>query len=63
MDGKSKQPKRYEDEGVARTPGRPITRKIDPVHATADEIARAIFAAAPPPDPSRRIIKNPKSRE
>ena len=28
MDGKSKQPKRHEDEGVARPPGRPITRKM-----------------------------------
>ena len=34
--------------------GRPIIRKIE-IDATAEEIARAIFAAAKPPDPSRRI--------
>ena len=34
--------------------GRPITRKIE-IHATAEEIARAMFAAAKPPDPSKRI--------
>ena len=33
--------------------GRPITRKIE-IHATAEEIARAMFAAAKPPDPSKR---------
>ncbi len=36
--------------------GRPITRKIE-IDATAEQIARAIFAAAKPPDPSRRIPK------
>ena len=34
--------------------GRPITRRIE-IHATAEQIAKAIFAAAKPPDPSKRI--------
>ena len=38
----------------SKRPGRPITRKIE-IHATAEEIARAMFAAAKPPDPSKRI--------
>ena len=33
--------------------GRPITRKTE-IHASAKEIARAIFAAAKPPGPSKR---------
>ena len=33
---------------------RPITRKIE-IHATAEQIAKAIFSAAKPPDPSKRI--------
>ncbi len=45
---KGKEPK------AKRGPGRPITRKIE-IHATAEEIARAMFAAAKPPDPSKRI--------
>ena len=45
---KEKEPK------AKRGPGRPITRKIE-IHATAEEIARAMFAAAKPPDPSKRI--------
>ena len=36
--------------------GRPITRKIE-IHATAEEIARAMFAAAKPPNPSKRTKK------
>ena len=39
--------------------GRPITRKVE-IHATAEEIARAMFAAAKPPDPSKRIAKRPR---
>ncbi len=39
--------------------GRPITRKVE-IHATAEEIAKAIFAAAKPPDPSKRIVKRQK---
>ena len=38
--------------------GRPITRKVE-IHATAEEIAKAMFAAADPPDPSKRIVKRP----
>ena len=34
--------------------GRPITRRIE-IDATAEQIAKAIFAAAKPPDPSLRI--------
>ena len=52
-----------ENEGVStmkRKPGRPITRRIE-IHATAEQIAKAIFLAAKPPDPSRRIVKRPKS--
>ncbi len=39
--------------------GRPITRRIE-IHATADQIANAIFAAANTPDPSKRITKRQK---
>ena len=39
--------------------GRPITRRIE-IHATAEQIAKAIFRNAKPPDPSKRIIKKPK---
>ena len=39
--------------------GRPITRKIE-IHATAEEIAQVMFAAADPPDPSKRIVKRPR---
>ena len=38
----------------AGNPGRPITRTVE-IHATAEQIAKAIFAAAKPPDPSTRI--------
>ena len=39
--------------------GRPITRKVE-IHATAEQIAKAIFAAAKQPDPSKRIVKRRK---
>ena len=39
--------------------GRPITRKVE-IHATAEEIAKAMFAAVDPPDPSKRIVKRPR---
>ena len=39
--------------------GRPITRRIE-IQATAEQIAKAIFRAAKPPDPSKRIVKSPK---
>ena len=39
--------------------GRPITRKIE-IHASAEQIAKAIFKNAKPPDPSKRIIKKPR---
>ena len=39
--------------------GRPITRKIE-IHATAEQIAKAIFNNAKPPDPTKRIIKKPR---
>ena len=42
--------------------GRPITRKIE-IHATAEEIAQAMFAAAKPPDPSKRIIERPQNKK
>ena len=46
-------------EKVARkAKGRPITRKVK-IHATAEQIAKAIFAAATPPDPNKRIIRKP----
>ena len=41
-------------------PGRPITRKVK-IDDTAEEIARSIFRAAKPPDPSKRQIKQPRS--
>ena len=43
-----------------RPRGRPITRKIE-IQATADQIADAIFAAAKPPDPGKRLVKKKKS--
>lgn len=42
--------------------GRPITRKVE-IHGTAEEIAKAIFAAAKPPDPSKHIAKRPRPRQ
>ena len=51
--GYSKEPKK------PKRPGRPITRKVE-IHATAEEIAKAMFAAADPPDPSKRIVKRPR---
>ena len=42
--------------------GRPINRSIE-IHATAEQIAKAIFAAAKPPDPSKRIGKHQKNRK
>ena len=39
--------------------GRPITRRVE-IHATAEQIAKAIFKNAKPPDPSKRIIKKPR---
>ena len=39
--------------------GRPITRRIE-INATAEQIAKAIFHAAKPPDPSKRIPKKRK---
>ncbi|MCY4585575.1 MAG: hypothetical protein OXB98_06000 [Bryobacterales bacterium] len=39
--------------------GRPITRRID-INATAEQIAKAIFRAAKPPDPSKRIPRTRK---
>ena len=37
-------------------PGHPITRQIK-IYASAEQIAKSIFAAAKPPDPSKRIVK------
>ena len=42
--------------------GRPITRKIE-IHATAEQIAKAIFRAAKPPDPSKRIPRKRKVKD
>ena len=39
---------------------RPIMRWIE-IHATAEQIAKAIFRAAKPPDPRKMIVKRPKS--
>ncbi len=39
--------------------GRPITRKIES-HATSEKIDKAIFAAAKPPDPCKRIPRKRK---
>ena len=44
---------------MSKKKGRPITRRIE-IHATAEQIAKAIFRNAKPPDPSKRIIKRPK---
>ena len=43
----------------AKKRGRPITRTVE-IHATAEQIAKAIFAAAKPPDPSTRIPRKRK---
>ena len=48
-----------ERKTLKRGPGRPITRRIE-IHATAEQIAKAMFAAAKPPDPSERIMKRSK---
>ena len=37
----------------------PITRRVE-IHATAEQIAKAIFKNAKPTDHSKRIIKKPK---
>ena len=39
--------------------GRPIVRRIE-IRATAEQIAKSIFANAKTPDPSKRIVKRPK---
>ena len=39
--------------------GRPVTREIK-LDATPEQVAKAVFAAAKPPDPSKRKIKRPK---
>ena len=39
--------------------GRPITRRVE-IHATAEQIAQAIFRNAKPPDLSKRIVKKPR---
>ena len=39
--------------------GRPITRRVE-IHASAEQIAKAIFKNAKPSDPSKRIIKKPR---
>ena len=39
--------------------GRPITRLIE-INATAAQIAKAIFSAAKPPDPSKRVPRKRK---
>ena len=40
-------------------PGRPITRRVE-IHATAEQIAKAIFKNAKRPDPSKHIVKKPR---
>ena len=42
--------------------GRPITRQIE-IHATAEQIAKAIFSAAKKPDPSKRIPRKRKAKD
>ena len=50
------------DSKPSQQRGRPITRKVE-IHATAEEIAKAMFAAAKPPDPSKRTVKRPRKEE
>ena len=45
--------------GKKRKRGRPITRRVE-IHASAEQIAKAIFRNAKPTDPSRRIVKKPR---
>ena len=40
--------------------GRPITRRVE-IDATAEQIAKAIFRNAKPPDPSKRVTKRPRT--
>ena len=54
-------PKRAEGEeraaqahAVPKRRGRPVTREIK-LDATPEEVARAMFAAVKPPDPSKRV--------
>jgi hypothetical protein len=44
-----------------KKPGRPITRRVR-IDAAASQIAQAIFRAATPPDPSKRITKRPAKK-
>ena len=37
-----------------RPRGRPLKNEIEKLDATPEEVAQAIFAAATPPDPSKR---------
>ena len=39
---------------TAKRRGRPVTREIK-LDATPEEVARAMFAAVKPPDPSKRV--------
>ena len=41
-------------QAAPRRRGRPVTRQIK-LDATPEEVARAMFAAVKPPDPSKRV--------
>lgn len=45
-----------------RRRGRPETRWVK-IDATPEEVAKAMFAAAKPPDPSKRIANRPKATQ
>ena len=42
-----------EQSPKVRPPGRPQTQHIPHIDATPEEVARAMFAAVKPPDPSK----------
>ena len=45
-----------------RRRGRPETRRVK-IDATPEQVAKAMFAAAKPPDPSKRIANRPKATQ
>ena len=52
------------DSDLPKRPGRPTVRQIK-IDATPERVARAIFSAVKPPDPSRRVSqpKPPPKRD
>ena len=45
-------------QATNRPRGRPQTQHIQHIDATPEEVARAMFAAVKPPDPTKRLKKH-----